>query len=145
MVLPLFSAVSQEFYPVDRTKLPAFLPSLPPPQVTEVQVYNKLITLKKTKSTLSMDIPDMLRKEISVELTAPLTHIINSSLNQQKYAALWKLETVSPVPKTTVCEELSDIRKIACTSDFNKLFELKSTYELFDYNRNHDNHDYEYE
>ena len=74
--------------PVDRSKLPAYLPSLPPPQVEEYQVYEKLRRLKSTKSTLPIDLPNKLRKEVEVELTKPLTIIINRCLSEGRFPAL---------------------------------------------------------
>ena len=118
-----FAAVSCEYQPVDTTQLPAFLPALEPPQLLQSQVYQKLIKLKNTRSTLPIDIPNLLRKEVAYELSGPLTNILNTCLREQKFPALWKIETVSPVPKVHPCKELTDVRKIACTSDFNKLFE----------------------
>ena len=63
-----FAAVSNQYLPLDISKLPAYLPSLPPPQVEEHQVYQKLKRLKNTKSTLPIDIPNKLRNEMAVEL-----------------------------------------------------------------------------
>ena len=122
-VAKAFASVSNEYQPVDRGQLPAYLPALPHPQVTQYEVHNKLIRLKNTRSTLSIDIPNMLRKEVALKLSEPLTHIINSCLNEQKFSALWKIETVCPVPKTNPCKEVTDVRKIACTPDYNKLYE----------------------
>jgi len=79
--------------------------------------------LKNTRSTLPIDIPNLLRKEVAIELSEPLTHIINTCLNEQRFPSLWKIETVSPVPKVEPCKELTDVRKIACTSDYSKLYE----------------------
>ena len=118
-----FAAVSAEHSPVDHEQLPAFLPSLPPPQVTEWEVYCKLIKLKNTRSTLEIDIENKLRKEVSAELTTPLTDIINTALNQQRWPAIWKHEQVTPTPKCLPAETLKNLRKIACSSDYNKLFE----------------------
>ena len=56
-----FAAVSNQYEPLDINKLPAYLPSLPPPQVEEYQVYQKLTRLKNTKSTLPINIPNKLR------------------------------------------------------------------------------------
>ena len=57
-----FAAVSNQYEPLDRSKLPAYLPSLPPPQVEEYQVYQKLLKVKSTKSTLPIDLPNKLKK-----------------------------------------------------------------------------------
>ena len=118
-----FAAVSAEQSPLDRTQLPAYLPSLPPPQVHEWQVLRKLENLKNTRSTLDIDIENKLRKEVSVELVTPLTNIINTCLKEQKWPQLYKHERVTPVPKVQQPETLKDLRKISCTSDYNKLLE----------------------
>ena len=39
------------------------------------------------------------------------------------YPTLWKHEWVTPAPKVTNPQEISDLRKISCTSDYSKLFE----------------------
>jgi hypothetical protein len=43
-------------------QLPAFLPALLLPQVTEWEVYIRLSKLKSTRSTLDIDIENKLRK-----------------------------------------------------------------------------------
>ena len=73
-----FAAVSNEYQPIDRGQLPAYLPALPPPQVTELEVYKKILGLKNTRSTL----PNLLRKEVAIELSEPLTHIINTCFSE---------------------------------------------------------------
>ena len=89
----------------------------------ELEIYKRLKKQKRTKSTLLVDLPDSLRLEFAAELTGPLTDIINNCLNQQVYPNLWKYEWVSPVPKVTHPKVVQDLRKISCTSDYNKLFE----------------------
>jgi hypothetical protein len=43
---------------------------------------------------------------------------------ENKTAQLWKQETVTPVPKKkTALKVLKDVRKIASTSDYSKIFE----------------------
>ena len=79
--------------------------------------------LNNTKSTLPIDIPAKLSKEVAVELTKPLTNIINACLSQGVYPALWKREWVSPIPKVKEPEVLKDVRKVASTSDFTKVLE----------------------
>ena len=118
-----FSAVSNEYSPINYNQLPCYLPAQPPPQVDEYEVYLRLNRIKKTKSTQPIDIPDKLRNECSVHLAAPLTNIYNDSLNQAVYPSLWKYEWVTPAPKLTSPQDISDLRKISCTSDFSKLYE----------------------
>ena len=91
--------------------LPSYLPAQLPPYVNEVQVWNKINKLKKTKSTFSIDLPYKLRKEFSVELAGPLTNIYNSCLSQGVFPHIWKYELVSSVPKVYKMESISDTRK----------------------------------
>ena len=118
-----FSEISNEYQPIDYSQLPCYLPAPPPPQVEEYDVYNRINRIRKTKSTLPIDIPDKLRNECAVFLAAPLTLIINSSLSESVYPALWKREWVTPAPKVSNPQNISDMRKISCTSDYSKLYE----------------------
>ena len=117
-----FSRISNQYNPIDRSSLPHFLPDLPPPQVTQADVHKKLINLKNTKSTNPIDLPSKLRNEYNIYLLLPITDIINTCLQQQVYPDKWKIELVTPMPKVPP-KQLKDLRKIACTSDFSKLFE----------------------
>ena len=118
-----FASVSQEYLPIDVSALPAFLPAPKPPQVDELEVFERLKKLKKTKSTQPIDLPYKLRKEFSPELAAPLADIINSSLQQHVYPTLWKQEWVTPVPKVTSPKTITDLRKISSTSEASKVYE----------------------
>ena len=95
----------------------------PPPEISEYEVYQHLLKLKKTKSTLLIDIPAKLRRECVLHLDAPLFHIFKESLQKSIYPSLWKHEWVTPAPKVTHPEKITDLRKISCISDFSKLFE----------------------
>ena len=119
-----FVEVSNLFKPVDTHKLPAFLPAEEPPQLQVYQVYQKVLNQKKTKSTHEIDIPHKLRKEAAVFLAEPLTHIFNECLKKGIFPRLWKKESVTPVPKKrTELKVLKDVRKIASTSDYSKIYE----------------------
>ena len=116
--------VSNEYQPVDISKLPAYLPSERPPQTEEHKVWNQIKKQKKTKTTLELDIPDKLRQEAAIFLAKPLTNVFNSCLQQGVYPRIWKLEYVTPVPKKAkALKNLNDVRKIASTSDYSKAFE----------------------
>ena len=115
--------ISNEYCPVDPHQLPSYLPAQQPPQVEEHIVYQMLNSLKKTRSTLPIDIPDKLRRACSVELALALTDIINTSLTEAMYPKLWKQKWVTPAPKVTNPKVIKDLRKISCTSDYSKLYE----------------------
>ena len=120
-----FAAVSMEYEKLDRSKLPAFLPAGRPEEVNVFEVLNAIKTLKKTKSTLPVDIPESLRKECALDLAEPMTDIINCCLRDGKFPAPWRREWVTPVPKTAPHqpENCKQVRKIASTSDYSKIFE----------------------
>ena len=118
-----FASVSQEYEPVDRMRLPCFLPAEKPPQVNVFQVLTKIKEVKKTKSTLPIDLPDVLRKECAIDLSEPLTDIINLCLLHGSFPEFWRREWVTPVPKIAYPMEITDLRKIASTSDYPKIFE----------------------
>ena len=85
-----YARISGEFSPVNESELPCYLPAERPPQVEEHAVYARLKALKKTKTTLPIDLPDKVRETSAVELTTPLTDIINASLAQGRYPKLWQ-------------------------------------------------------
>ena len=118
-----FSEISNEYSPIDHAQLPCYLPALPPPQVDEMDVFKKMKQIKKTKSTLPIDIPAQLRDVCAIHLAAPLTTIINNSLISGIYPALWKNEWVTPAPKNPNPQGINELRKISCTSDYSKLYE----------------------
>ena len=115
-----FATISNEYSPINYSALPSYLPAQPPPQVEEFDVYMRLNKLKKTRSTIPIDIPDRIRKECSPLLAAPLTAIINNSLKHSVYPSTWKMEWVTPAPKIAHTKTISDLRKISSTSDFSK-------------------------
>ena len=86
-------------------------------------MWGKLLNLKKTKSTQPIDLPEKLRKEFSPELATPLVDIFNCCLKQGIFPDIWKEELVTPMPKKEVLKEIKDTRKIACLSDYCKIYE----------------------
>jgi hypothetical protein len=121
-----FAEVSCQYQPVNLNLLPAYLPCEQPPQLEVYKVCMKIQNQKKTKSTLLLDIPDNLRKEAAPFLAEPLTEIYNSCLKEGIFPKLYKKEYVTPVPKVKPNEplkELTDVRKIASTSDYSKIYE----------------------
>ena len=95
-----FSSISQEYEPLDRTKLPAYLPACDVLQVKEEQVAEHIFKLKNRRSTQPCDIPSKLRKLYCNELAIPITNIINACLSQHHYPKPWKHEYVVPAEKT---------------------------------------------
>ena len=118
-----FAAVSGSYEPVQLAALPAYLPAPPPPQVTEMQVYTKIRKLKNIQSTYPIDLPYQLRREYDLFLVTPLRYIFNECLETGVFPEKWKLEIVTPIAKISEPKQISDLRKIAGTSDYSKLLE----------------------
>ena len=88
---------------------------------------------------MAIDLPAKLRKEYDVFLILPLKDIYNTCLEQNVYPDLWKIENVTPIPKVSNPTELKELRKIACTSDYSKIFEsILKDWILEDIERNID-------
>ena len=68
-----FSAISQEYLPLDVAALSAFLPAPLPPRIDELEVFKRSQKMKKTESTQPIDLPHKLRKGFSPELSAPVS------------------------------------------------------------------------
>ena len=76
---------------------------------------------------MPIDIPDSLRKESAEVLAEPLTEINNTCLVNETYPKTWKMEFVTHVPKSKpniFLKKFKDVRKLASTSDFRKIFEI---------------------
>ena len=122
-VAEYFSKVSQEYLPLDTSKLPAYLPAQQILKVTEEEVAERLYKLKCRKSTQPIDLPSKVRKTFPSELATPLTDIINCCLTQYKYPLPWKHEWVVPAEKIHNPLVLKDLRKISLTSEYSLVFE----------------------
>ena len=92
--------------------------SLPPipegsiPWIDPEVVFKFLSKIKTTTSTVKDDIPAKVIKQFAVHLAHPLADIIDTSIRRGEYANLWKLETVTPIPKVFPPLCLRDLRKI---------------------------------
>ena len=73
--------------------------------------------LLNTRSNLEIDIENKLRNEVAVEITVPLTNIVNDCLQTQTWPRMWKYEKVTPLPKVSPVLEIKDLQKISGTSD----------------------------
>ena len=88
------------------------LPPIPEdsvPQIAIEDVYNALLRINTKSSTVTDDIPAKVIKMFAAEIASPLAHIIETSIIRGEFANLWKLETVTPVPKVfppLLCKQL---------------------------------------
>ena len=79
--------------------------------------------MRKNACTIKGDLPMKVISEFADDLTLPLSHIINSSLQQGKYPNIWKKEIVTPAAKVFPPEKLKDLRKISGLLNFSKIMD----------------------
>ena len=88
------------------------LPDIPEgsiPQIEVEDVYKALLRIKTTSSTVANNITAKVIQMVAIYLAQTLRHIIQTSILRGEFANLWKLETVTPVPKvfpTLLCKQL---------------------------------------
>ena len=80
-----FSQISNEYQPLNTVQLPSYLPANEVLIVDQKTVINSLLKLKLRKSTQPCDLPSRIRKQFAVQLSVPLTDIINSCLQKHHY------------------------------------------------------------
>ena len=68
-------------------------------EITEQEVYKKLVTLKIDKSPGPDEIHPRLLKEMAEELSGPLTILFNQSIRDSELPSQWKEATIIPIYK----------------------------------------------
>ena len=119
-----YSEISNSYKPLRKEEFQEFLVqncNSPPPTVEVDTIVKKIRKMNKKAATLEGDIPIKIIAEFAEELAFPLANIINESLIQGVYPKLWKVETVTPVPKLYPAEKLTDLRKISGLINFSKI------------------------
>ena len=124
-----FSAISQEFEPIDvenltpdlREKLATHSEDIP--ILEEYLVYKKIVAAKKPNSSVPGDLPKKVVTTFAVELSEPVTLIYNSITQAGVYPRQWIIEYQTPIPKVypPTCED--DLRNISGTPFFSKVYE----------------------
>ena len=117
--------ISNTYKGIERTdiNIPPFGPE-DIPRLTESKVKEYISRLKTKKSTPAGDIPVKIIKEFSRYLCTPLTDIINTSIKQGEWAACYKKEIITPVPKEYPVSQINMLRTISSLLSFNKIQEM---------------------
>ena len=124
-----FSSISQEFDPIDPSKLSPGLrhkllhSSDAIPMLEEHDVYKKIVAAKKPNSAVPGDLPKKAVNSFAVELAKPVMTIYNAITRNAEYPRQWIIENQTPIPKQypTLCED--DLRNISGTPFFSKVYE----------------------
>ena len=120
----VFTDVARDIPPLNRSKLPSFLPSpRAPPVVHPWEVYRELKKINTGTSSGPDGVPARLIKTFACELSTPLSIVLNSSFSEGAVPTRWKQAIVVPVPKETPAR-IDKLRPIALTDHFVKIAEL---------------------
>ena len=117
-----FSAISQEFKPLEEEDIPTTYDREIIPLTTQ-QVEARLKEVKIPTSMVPGDIPSDLVKPLAGVLAEPLTHIFNQMPETGKWPHHWLQEYTSALPKTSFPTDMSELRNISCTPLFSKVLE----------------------
>ena len=80
--------------------------------------------LELSRSSGPDDLPNWVLKEFAYVLALSITDILNSSFHEQKVPFLWKMASVTPLPKDSIISDFNkDMRPISLTSTLSKISE----------------------
>ena len=105
--------------------------------VTETQVLNLFMTLDKSKSWSSIDIPNNLIKLAAKPLSVPFTKIYNQSILTGVVPNILKVSQVTPVYKSGDVTNPGNYRPISILSPFSKILEKLVYNQLYDFLEKH--------
>ena len=116
--------MSQEYEKLktEDIKIPAFSEN-EIPQFTEEEVQMILSEMDPNKSNVNGDFPAKLLKTFDGFFAKPVTDIINSSIRQGRWPDIFKLETVTPVPKEYPIKTIDHLRNISGLINLDKIAE----------------------
>ena len=100
--------------------------SAPQKQITPIEpwdVHRMISESKSGSSTVKGDVPIKIVKEFGLFLAEPISNIWKRCISHGEYPKRWKIENVTPVPKSYPPKSLKDLRKISGTLNCSKLFE----------------------
>ena len=125
-----FASISQNYTPINLNNFPPkmrealHLPDMSVvPLLHEYEVFKKMCKAKKPNSTVPGDLPKKIVQEFSCELSAPVTVIYNSILKSLQYPIQWVVEHQIPLPKCYPPSSEDELRNLAKTAFYSKLFE----------------------
>ena len=116
------------FTPPDNAPLPdpptyTIITPMPPITVNRVDVEARLKKLNPNKSVGPDGVHPRLLKELHVELSGPLTHLFQKSLDEKCISQDWRMAHITPIHKGGSKEDASNYRPISVTSAVGKLLE----------------------
>ena len=92
-----------------------------PPVITEWETLEKIKAAKKPKSGVPGDLPRLITNEFGVELSVPMSRILNNIFKTAQWPITWLQEYVTPLAKIPQPESEDDLRLISLTNFFSKV------------------------
>ena len=125
LIADQFTAVSNLYEPLQTSDIDIenIFDDRPPPEINPYLVYLKIKSIKKKTATVIGDIPMTVIKFCAEEISFPLSDVYIRAIEFGEYPDLYKVEIVTPVPKVFPPQTTKDLRKIAGTPNFSRLFE----------------------
>ena len=92
-------------------------------KVSYAEIRKAILNIRNNCSTGPDKIPSKYLKLCVDEITSPLCHIINASIEKQIFPEQWKFFKISPIPKINQPIEPSDYRPISILPILSKVYE----------------------
>ena len=123
LIADKFAEVSNEYQPLDRSKInfPHFKDEIP--EFEEKEVFEVLQDLKINKSSQPTDVPARIFKAYAQKLYKPMTKVINTAVKTGIWPDFLKMEIVTPVLKVSQPKCIDDLRNISGLMNMNKVME----------------------
>ena len=118
-----YAQISNEYEPIKSEDFEEYMhvPKISPVTVEPEKIVEIIKRMNHKASTLDGDLPVRIIKEFDEELSLPICHMVSSCLSVGLYPKMWKIESVTPVPKVFPPEQLKDLRKISGLLNFSKI------------------------
>ena len=126
MIADHYAKISNHYDPVDENHFKDFLEmnrDSKPPNISPYKIVKVIKKMNSKSSTILGDMPMKVIKTFADELALPLCHIINCCMQSGVYPEIWKVETITPVPKVYPPQTLEQLRKISGLMSFSKIMD----------------------
>ena len=125
-----FSRISQQFLPLDTTKLPQHVQTFlskddsnETPILSVNEVYARIMKAKKPRGLVPGDLPRKVVQVCAPALSIPITAVFNKVTRFSQFPMNWKIEHQIAIPKVYPPENEDDLRNIAKTPFVSKVYE----------------------
>ena len=125
-----FATISQEYKPLNAQELPQNIQFLlnncdiqSAPTLSVREVLQRIKKAKKPNSVVPGDLPRKLVQSFAPLLAYPVATIFNSITKTAQFPTKWKVEHQIAIPKLNPPENEDDLRNLAKTNFFSKVYE----------------------